>query len=84
MQITTTLAENLKWMAWNGAWHAANLLDGNTNDAGENKVKEREYFGKIGGSVGDIVQTPGISFLFQFRHRFEAHELLCTPLLPIL
>ncbi len=32
-------------MAWNGAWHAANLLSG--NDADSDKEKEKEYFDKI-------------------------------------
>ncbi len=46
IQVSSNLAENLKWMAWNGAWHAANLLSG--NDANSDKEKEREYFNKIG------------------------------------
>ena len=46
IQVSSNLAENLKWMAWNGAWHAANLLSG--DDATSDKEKEKEYFNKIG------------------------------------
>ncbi len=54
MQITTTLAENLKWMAYFGVWHATIFLDGKTNDSHEYKAKEREYFSKIGGDDGEF------------------------------
>ena len=55
MQVSTNLADNLKWMGWNGAWHATNSLDGNSKDAASNKADEREYFIKIGGNVGEFL-----------------------------
>ncbi len=54
LQVSESLAADLKWMGWNAAWHASNTMVGYMGDAANDLAGEKQHFDNIVGNGGEL------------------------------